>query len=59
MATEARGRRPEAELPLADPSVEALTEWLVRACERRSAAEQRAVGPAKRSSREAPREEAE
>jgi hypothetical protein len=41
MAVKATDRRPEAELPLTDPTVEALTDWLVRACERRSAADHR------------------
>lgn len=35
--------RTETELPLADADVEALVDWLARACERRSATEQRAA----------------
>lgn len=54
MATKATDRRPQVELPLTDPTVEALTDWLVRACERRSAVEQRKTqrangGPRKES----------
>lgn len=41
MAAKTTDRQVEVELPLTDPTVEALTDWLVRACERRSATEQR------------------
>lgn len=53
MAAKATDRRQPVELPVTDPTVEALIEWLVRACERRSSAEQR-----KRRARPEPKEHA-